>query len=147
MEKKVRLCKEYKLDLSNTFKLKYGSMNRINPNVVYVEGKTYIGPTEEFDYENGIKKLMSSFKKNIANKIKKDSSLSKNFVFDYDVAAYRMKQGAKKILLFNFYFKQGKEIIPLKDIKNKVEDLISEPLGNLEFSIPRSNFIASKTKK
>ena len=53
----VRLNSEKKIE-NEYFKLKIGTTNKINPIVIYVEGKTFISPNEEKgDYSKDIAEI------------------------------------------------------------------------------------------
>ena len=56
-----RLNKEYKLDVCRHISLKYGTVNKNNPQVVYVSGKCWVSPLRQMNYElvfNDIEKKM-----------------------------------------------------------------------------------------
>ena len=145
--KNKRLCKEYKLNVSNNCCVKFGSMNRLNPKVIYIEGKMYVWPTCEFDYEEGMKRILSNMKKRLISNLSKCSAFSDNIVFDYDVASYRMNIGTSKLLFFTCYMRQKGEVKTLKEIGGIIEEPIANAVGKLEFDLEEGNFKVSKTRK
>lgn len=58
-----RLNKEYKLDVCNHMIVKYGSVNKDNPQVIYVNGKCWVSPKHQMDYEYVISRIEKEMKK------------------------------------------------------------------------------------
>ena len=47
-----RLNKEYILDFSNDIDVRFGSVNKDDPKVIYLSGKCWVSPKFEDDYNN-----------------------------------------------------------------------------------------------
>ena len=63
--KTVRLNSE-KTIANDNFKIKIGTTNKVNPQVVYVEGKTFIKPlVEKDDYSKDVVEMKRSFNRTI----------------------------------------------------------------------------------
>ena len=60
-----RQKKEYNLDVCNHIILKYGTVNRDNPQVIYVSGKCWISPKDEMNYGKAISEIERNMRKNI----------------------------------------------------------------------------------
>ena len=61
-----KMVKEIKLNVSDKVTLKYGTMNRENPKVVYINGRTWITPMYEGNYDDAMSFILNKYKKDIA---------------------------------------------------------------------------------
>lgn len=148
MSKTVRLNTEKKIE-HDTFRLKIGSTNKIEPKVIYIEGRTFITPTEEKDSYgsdiSSIKHLMStSIRKNLCS----SPMFDEKFIFVFDIAESGMSINKKSFLSFQFLIKQkGDDILLLKDVKEKAEPYIQSVMDDLSNGLTKYKFTASKCKK
>ena len=60
----MRLGKQIPLDITNEMDICYGTTNRLNPQVIFVNGKFWIEPQIEMEYE----RVLNSISYNIKNK-------------------------------------------------------------------------------
>ena len=63
-----RLNKEYKLDVCKHISLKYGTVNRNNPQVVYVSGKCWVSPLRNMNYADVISNIEKEMRRNSRNR-------------------------------------------------------------------------------
>lgn len=144
----TRLSSEKRID-HNTFKIKIGTVNKVNPQVIYVEGRTFICPLyEKEDYSSDISIIRHDFVRKISNTLKDNSLFDKKFIIDFQVASSGISIKKKSFLSFQFLLKQKNgHIIPkLSEIKEKTNDMITEIVDVLENSIIDHDFIISKSK-
>lgn len=144
----VRLNTEKKIESEN-FKLKIGTTNKINPIVVYIEGRAFISPQEDKDdYSRDISEIKHNFKRAISNTLLQYTDLfDKNFIVDFQVASKGVSLHKKSFLSFQFLLRQNKNnILKLKDLKPSAEPFIRNIVNTLEESINSHNFIVTKTK-
>jgi hypothetical protein len=96
------------------FKIKIGTMNKKNPDVVYIELGSYISPKKE---EKSYKGLISNIEKNskeTAINILQNSGICKNdFIFISEIADERISIDKKSYLEIQIYIK------PTESIKNE----------------------------
>ena len=127
-----RLNKEYKLDVSNNVILKYGSVNKDNPQVIYISGKCWVYPTKEADYDSVIAKVESEMRKNIRNVFIDDVNFEKKFILDFDISTDGLFPNRKKFLSFDFYLRQKeknkKTLIGLKELLGRKVGAISSSM-------------------
>ena len=143
-----RLNKEYRLDICDKISLKYGSVNRLNPQVVYVSGKCWLCPRTEMDYQSVLSLIKDKLKKMIKNRLFEDDIFENKLIFDFDVNFEKMNVGEKKFLSFDFFLRQRDENIKmLKDLDTKLKNKLSPVIDFLITELQENNFLVSKTKK
>ena len=139
-----RLNKEFKLNISDNISLKYGTVNKDNPQVVYLSGKCWIEPTFKADYFNVVDLIKKEFKHKVSSFVLHDNVFSTQFILDFDLDCDNLKYGKKKFTSFNIFFKQlNNNPIKINDIvfKTKFDGLINDFLNLLisnEFSVSKS---------
>ena len=140
-----RLNKEFKLNISDNISLKYGTVNKDNPQVIYLSGKCWVSPLFEGDYFNVVDLIKKEFKHDISSFVFNDSVFNPHFILDFDFDNDNLQYGKKKFISFNIFFKQSNEI-PIKVnnnvFKTKFDELINDFL-NLFIS---NDFSVSKSK-
>ena len=144
----TRLNSEKKIEDEN-FKLKIGTTNKIDPVVVYVEGRTFISPQEDKDdYSKDISEIKHNFSRAISKNISNSPLFDRKFILDFQVASKGISLTKKSFLSFQFLLRQNKDnVMKLKDLKERCEELIKNIVGSLEENIAEHNFVISKTKK
>lgn len=144
----TRLNSEKKIEDEN-FKLKIGTTNKIDPVVVYVEGRTFISPQEDKeDYSKDISEIKHNFSRAISKNISGSPLFDRKFILDFQVASKGISLTKKSFLSFQFLLRQNKDnVMKLKDLKEHCEELIKNIVNSLEENIVEHNFVISKTKK
>lgn len=146
--KTVRLNSEKTIE-HNLFKLKIGTTNKIEPKVIYVEGRTFIQPlTDKENYNIEIASMKRKFNKIIQDFINSNNLFSQKYILDFQVAQSGISTLKRSFLSFQFLLKQKNDnkILKLKEIKQKSETDIQNILNNLTTCIKEYNFSVSKTK-
>lgn len=142
-----RLNKEYKLDVSNNITLKYGSVNKDNPQVIYVSGKCWVCPTRETDYDDVITRVKSEMRKNIKNIFIDGVNFENRFILDFDISTDGLYPNRKKFLSFDFYLRQKenskKSLTDLKDLLNRKVGAIS---SSMVYIFNENDFTVEKRK-
>ncbi len=144
-----RLNKEYKLDdICHHVSVKYGSVNKDNPQVVYISGKCWIIPQCETDYENIIEGIEKHMRKDIKMFLIDGVDFDKRFILDFDINTDNISVGERKFLSFDFYVKQNeKNKKSLKELKGLIEKRVSTIVNNMVYLFQKNNFIIRKNKK
>jgi len=142
-----RLNKEYKLDVCNHISLKYGTVNRNNPQVVYVSGKCWVSPQRDMDYGNVIDNIEKTMRKNIKSFLIDEINFDNRFILDFDINIDGLVPREKKFLSFDFYLRQNennkKKLSELNDLfKRKVSTIAN----NLVYSFKENDFTINKKK-
>ena len=81
----IKLNKEIKLNNCKNINLKYGSVNKNDPKVIYVTGKMWICPTYDGDFEKMMEYFHLSFKKKLSNILKNSSVFDAKYILDFDI--------------------------------------------------------------
>jgi len=142
-----RLNKEYKLDVCKHISLKYGTVNKNNPQVVYVSGKCWVSPLKKMDYGNVIDSIEKNMRNNIKTFLIDGVNFDNKFILDFDINIENFSPNSKKFLSFDFYLRQNeknkKELIDLKDMFNRKVSTIA---NNLVYMFKENDFTIEKTK-
>lgn len=142
-----RLNKEYKLDVSDNVTLKYGSVNKDNPQVIYVSGKCWVCPTKETDYDSVISSIESDMRRNIRNVLVDGVNFENRFILDFDISTDGFFPNRKKFLSFDFYLRQNernkKKLADLKQLLGGKVSLIS---NKMVFAFKENSFTVEKKK-
>ena len=142
-----RYNKEYKLDVCKHISLKYGTVNRMNPQVIYVSGKCWVSPKFNMDYDNVIGNIEKRMKSNIKSFLLDGINFDKRFILDFDINTDDIIPNKKKFLSFDFYLRQNEE--NKKDLSN-LKDLLSRKVStianNLVYMFKENEFTIDKNK-
>lgn len=144
----VRLNSEKKIENEN-FKLKIGTTNKINPMVIYVEGKAFICPIDEKDdYSRDVSEIKHVLKRGISENLANSDVFDNKYIVDFQVASGGIAMNKKSFLSFQFLMRQKRDnIMKLVDVKEKSEGMITNIVDTLKNSILEHNFEIYKTKK
>lgn len=142
-----RLNKEYKLDVCNHVIVKYGSVNKDNPQVIYVSGKCWVSPKHQMDYEYVISRIEKEMKKSIKLFLIDEINFTNRFILDFDINTDKFNIGDKKFLSFDFYLRQNdSDVKKLKDLKEMLSNKVSTVVNNLVYLFKENGFTVEKRK-
>ena len=142
-----RLNKEYKLDVCNHIDVRYGSVNKDNPQVIYVSGKCWVSPKSKMNYKYVIEMIEKEMRKKIKIFLTDGVNFDKKFILDFDLNTDGLDIGEKKFLSFDFYLKQNEDSKKsLKDVKPILDGKISTVVNNLVYLFNENDFDVEKTK-
>lgn len=143
----LRLNKEIKINCSDNIILKYGSVNKNDPQIIYVSGKMWISPTYNGDFETPINFIRSNFKKELSKILKNSVLFDNKFILDFDINPLNLICNKKTFFSISFFIKQnGEKIINLKNIKNIIISNFGYLFRDLENELNENDFEISKTK-
>lgn len=143
-----RLTKEYSLKINDYIDVKYGSVNREKPIVIYLEGKTWLSPNYVGDYETTIDCIIKKFKNEITENIKNDDIFENKFIFDFDVKAASLRENKKSFVSFDIFLKQPEvNYKMLKELKSHIINNYKHIIDNLAYDLSNHTFSLSKTKR
>ena len=145
---KRRLNKEIKLDICDDIDLKYGTINKDNPKVIYVSGKCWITPMDEMDYPCAVSSIEKEFLRVVKDLMFDGDDFDDKIIMDFDVNGENMELGEKKFLSFDFFLRQGNgNNKSLRDLKSVVSNKVMVAINSLLCSLNEKNFSVSKTKR
>lgn len=136
-----RLNKEYSLDVCKYMSVKYGSVNKDDPQVIYVACKCWVSPTIETDYERTISRIEKEIKKNIKLFLIDETNFTDKFILDFDINTDKFNIGDKKFLSFDLFLKQnGHNVKKLKDLKEILSIGVGTVVNNLVYLFNENGF-------
>ena len=140
--KQKRLHCEKKIENEN-FRLKIGTMNKKEPQVIYVEGRGFIVPLNENKIDD---KFSLIFKKELFLIIKKSlikqSIFNKRFILDLQIADSGIKINKKTYMYFQFLLKQDElKFSNIDSIKKGVTPLINEIIDEFSEFMKKNNIL------
>lgn len=141
-----RLNKEYSLNINDYIDVKYGSVNRENPIVVYVECKSWICPLYDGDYTSAIDSVVSNCKNMLRKELIRNSKFSNKFFFDFDVKTASLRENKKSFMSFEFLVRQNEKVHNLKDIRDDIEFMFKNVIDCLAVDLNEHIFCLSKRK-
>lgn len=142
-----RLNKEYKLDVCKHISMKYGTVNKNNPQVVYVSGKCWVSPLKQMDYANVVNGIEKNMRKNIKTFLVDGVNFEDKYILDFDVNVENILPNEKKFLSFDFYLRQNESNKKsLTDLKDTLNGKISTIANNLVYMFKENDFTIEKTK-
>ena len=140
------ICSEVSLE-NPYFKLKIGTINKKKPTTFYVEGGTFITPTEdETSIKDRIDDVYRAMSQGIMRITCETNNLEKNFIANIDVADERMKVGKKTYFSFQYYLRQNKNDLSFSEITDNWDKYTKTVLDKIEYSLKENGFALSKTK-
>ena len=140
------ICSEVSLE-NPYFKLKIGTINKKKPTTFYVEGGTFITPTEdETSIKDRIDDVYRAMSQGIMRITCETNNLEKNFIANIDVADERMKVGKKTYFSFQYYLRQNKNDLSFSEITDNWDKYTKIVLDKIEYSLKENGFALSKTK-
>lgn len=144
----LRLNSEKKIQ-HNNFRLKIGTVNRLDPVAIYIEGNTFIVPIlEKESYVRDINMVLANFKQAVLKMLKECEFLNNNFIINTDIAKTGMKYQKASGFAFQILVKQLKEpLYNIKEIVPMLSPLLIELISKFEDSLKEYDFENRKTKK
>ena len=140
------ICSEVSLE-NPYFKLKIGTINKKKPTTFYVEGGTFITPTEdETSIKDRIDDVYRAMSQGIMRITCETNNLEKKFIANIDVADERMKVGKKTYFSFQYYLRQNKNDLSFSEITDNWDKYTKTVLDKIEYSLKENGFALSKTK-
>ena len=136
----------------DSFKIKIGTMDKKNPEVIYIELGSYISPKEEKEsYKPCISRIEKETKNLIGDIINQSKLCKKDFIFVSNIADCRIAVNKKS------YFEIQLFVKPLDEVKNSVKffdltekfnkEYVSKMLPSIKKSIKDNGFDYYKSRK
>lgn len=142
-----RLVKEYPLNINDYIDVKYGSVNRKTPLVVYLEGKAWLKPLYDGDYETPIDNVIDKFKKNIKKSIVDDEFFENKMIFDFDIKTASLRENKKSFMSFEIFLRQQETFLSLKELGEMLANKYKCIIDEFVYDLNENTFVLSKTKR
>ena len=145
---KKRLNKEITLDVCDSIVLKYGTVNKDNPKVIYVSGKCWLTPLDEMDFPCVISSVEKEFLRSVKGLMFDGNDFDGKIIMDFDVNCDKMSLGEKKFLSFDFFLRQKDGVLKsLIELKPIILSKVMPAINSLLCTFSNKNFLVAKTKR
>lgn len=136
-----RLNKEKKIDYPR-FHAKIGTINKEQPNTIYLTGRGYFTPQNELDkYNLGIVGVENGIREHINKIVSQNSILSNNYILNLEIADKRIQYGKKSYMFFQVFFHQtNKQPLGFGNIVPMVNNDMKEILSGVEKAFQDKHF-------
>lgn len=136
----------------NDFKIKIGTMDKKNPEVVYIELGSYISPKEEKEtYKPYISRIEKKTKSLIEDVIQESGMCKNGFIFVSDIADERIAMNKKSYFEMQVFVKPTDEIKAcgkFVDLTKKInEECVSKIIPGIKKYIKENGFEYYKSRK
>ena len=143
----IRLNKEIKLNNCKNINLKYGSVNKNDPKVIYVTGKMWLCPTYDGNYSEQIEIMHNNFKRELKNVLGNSVIFEKKHILDFDLNVENLVKNKKKFASITFFVRQHDDkLMNLKNIRNVISSDFGYLFKELENELIENEFEVSKTR-
>ena len=130
MAKRILKTREYKLENVGDIKLKFGTTDRLNPEVVYLTGKLWVSHHGDGNCERKMEKVRERLRKRIEAWLPSEPSLKQRFVLGYDIFTANMDTGVRKLLTFDVLLRQ-RELRELTEVRDSVSSALRPMLKDM----------------
>ena len=141
----LRLFKNFDLLSNNNMTVIYGTPNRIEPKVIYINGKLWIKPTKNMDYVNESNEVAKEFRKSIKKALIYNNVFDRLFMCDFDIKPIGFELNKSKFISFEITLKQS-ELISMNDIKSEIEKIFLPLFDELVENFNAYDFQVNKQK-
>lgn len=122
MQEKQR-GKEINIGKIGEFTVKLGSVNVMEPRVLYVNIKGRIPRENAVNFGSRREEIRVAVKRRINEMIRKSGKLNENFLYDFSLNDENLESGKKKTLLIEFMLKQkGNDVSSVKKITEELSE-------------------------
>lgn len=143
----MRLNKEIKINCCENIALKYGSINKNDPQVIYLSGKMWICPTYEGDFETPFYIVKNNFKRELSKALKNSVTFDSKYILDFDINPENLVCNKKKFCSVSMFLKQKQEkLVNLNNMKNLIVSNFGYLFRDLENELIENDFEISKAK-
>lgn len=147
MDKKTRPSTEKNIP-NNIFKMKFGTVNKKNPEVVYIEAKAFISPLDNESNAVALQKIRRDFLFFINEALKNSNVYEPKCILDFQVANSGVQVGKKSFLTFQLLLRQNRnDIKQFKTLKNESMGFIDTISNTLLYLLNNNGFSVTKNKK
>ena len=141
-----KLNKEFNMEWCPEIATKMGTINKDNPQVIYICGRTWLMPSDEDNFPGDMSRIKHRFSRTLSSILSSSDFFHTKTVLDFGVNTENLMLKKKKFLSFEFFVKQ-KGRLPLKEIRDAVRTTfrplileLNENLQELDIeSTPKKN--------
>lgn len=121
-----RTAKEYLLKKDGKHQIKYGTLNKTTPSVLFVHIKGIVIPTvKQTSYKKELTAIKSDFSKTVANDIRKLDAFSDKCICMIDINDNRMTIGKKCGMKYEIFLKPN-TIRPMEEYEGEILEIVEQ---------------------
>lgn len=121
-----RTAKEYLLKKDGKCQIKYGTLNKTTPSVLFVHIKGVVTPTvKQTCYRKELTAIKSGFSKTVANDVGKLDSFSDKCICTIDINDNRMTIGKKCGMKYEIFLKP-KVVRPMEEYEGEILEIVEQ---------------------
>lgn len=145
--KQKRTTETHSLEISDKMAISYGTVNKKNPQVVYISASCWIYSDTIGNHKKQLIRFEDTVRKLVKTNLLFDGLFTQRFILDYDVCLDNVFR-AKRFLSIDIYLKQNSTtILSMKELLPTVTERTSKLVDELVDDLESNNFTVSKTKK
>ena len=115
---------------TQTFKVKMGTTDKKNPEIIYIQAGVYIKSTEEKKtYSNDVNEIRKGYKSIIKDMTLNNEIFKDCYIATIDICSERISTNKKSYITFEFYLKQNNVVLD-KERLDFVNSVIKECIDN-----------------
>lgn len=141
-----RLSKAFTIKSFDNASVKYGTMDKTNPQVIYMSIRTWIKPSFiDESYESIFDITKHQIKSTISNFVNEENNFSSKYILDFDINPAKLNYKTSKFMQMDVFFKQKNDSllkINDKSLHSSFSILANDILNNFE----NNDLVLSKTK-
>ena len=144
MEKSRRLNKEYCIDTGLPLSMKIGTVNRENPTVIYINGKTWLEGNNET--QNGKSSIKTALRSGIRKLMCEHDLFEQQYILDFDFNS-DADNNKRRFCSFEFFLRQkGETVEDLKTLQSRLAGSIAVMARDISESFHESGYRPHKKK-
>ena len=131
--------KEIKLQDIDKYVVRYGSLNKEQPEVIYIKAKTKIIPKiKKSDYTKDIANIKYEFNKTVKNLILNSQSFGNSYICNFDTNGNGMMYNKKSFLKYDVYIKPH-VLKNISEYECEISSLVNDFNDNLSNLLEKNN--------
>lgn len=143
----VRLNKEYKVDVCDGINVKYGTVNKLNPNVIYIKCRMWIKPICKDDYQLIIDRSHSLFKRLIRSTILNGDIFNVRHILSFDIKPDNFIHKKSTFCSMSLYLKQKLDVpINAKELRGVISSDFGKVIREFESYLNNNGLLVRKKK-
>lgn len=131
------------------FHLTVGAVDRDNPKVFYIEGRTFVIPTyKDTTYNEVMSDLRRAFKAGLDNHICRYGGVDRNCITDFSTTSSGMAMGKKSSVSFHITLRQKGDVLSDMDsLADRVRQIAVSIADDLRQVITSNQFLMRKNRR
>lgn len=141
-----RLSKNYELLNNDKLNVVYGTLNRLNPSILFFNGKMWIKPTCKMDYVNESSEVCKVFKKNLKKVLLDNKLFDRKYICEFDIKPIGFCENKSKFISFEIVLKQKNVEHDITKLKNDMIEMFNPLFDELINDFNLYNFEVNSCK-